>query len=61
MSVATLDGSLPVAVGVRDEALAPAVEDPIATLEKLAGLVQKGVLTAEEFAAKKAELLARIR
>ena len=42
-------------------AAAVPVEDPIATLEKLAGLVQKGVLTAEEFAAKKAELLARIR
>jgi len=43
-------------------AAAPApVEDPIATLERLAGLVEKGVLTQEEFAAKKAELLGRIR
>jgi membrane protease subunit (stomatin/prohibitin family) len=41
-------------------AAAPA-EDPIATLEKLGALVQKGILTQEEFAAKKAELLARIR
>ena len=42
-------------------AAAAPVEDPIATLEKLAGLVQKGILSPEEFAAKKAELLARIR
>jgi len=50
-------------VGAPAAAAAPAApaEDPIATLEKLAGLVQKGILTPEEFAAKKAELLARIR
>jgi hypothetical protein len=32
----------------------------LATLERLAELHQKGVLTDAEFAAKKAELLARI-
>jgi membrane protease subunit (stomatin/prohibitin family) len=40
---------------------APPAEDPIALLERLGALVEKGVLTKEEFAAKKAELLARIR
>jgi membrane protease subunit (stomatin/prohibitin family) len=36
-------------------------EDPIALLERLHGLVTKGVITQEEFAAKKAELLSKIR
>jgi hypothetical protein len=35
-------------------------EDVFARLERLAGLHKKGVLTDEEFAAKKAELLDRI-
>ena len=35
-------------------------EDPLALLERLAELHKKGVLTQEEFAAKKAELLRRI-
>jgi hypothetical protein len=35
-------------------------EDIFATLERLAELYKNGVLTDEEFAAKKAELLARI-
>ena len=34
--------------------------DPLALIERLAGLRQKGILTDEEFAAKKAELLARL-
>lgn len=34
--------------------------DPFASIERLADLRQKGVLTDEEFAAKKAELLGRI-
>ena len=35
-------------------------DEVVATLEKLHGLVEKGILSAEEFAAKKAELLSRI-
>jgi hypothetical protein len=31
-----------------------------ATLERLGELMQKGILTEEEFAAKKAELLSRL-
>jgi Short C-terminal domain len=38
----------------------PAAGDPIAILERLAGLRQKGILTDAEFEAKKAELLARL-
>jgi len=34
--------------------------DPLATIERLAELRQKGVLSEEEFAAKKAELLSRL-
>lgn len=41
-------------------AAAPA-EDPLALIEKLGGLLEKGLLTQAEFDAKKAELLARIR
>jgi membrane protease subunit (stomatin/prohibitin family) len=37
-----------------------AKEDVFATLEKLQGLLNKGILTQEEFDRKKAELLARI-
>ncbi|WP_448953687.1 SPFH domain-containing protein [Labrys neptuniae] len=44
-------------------AAAPAqpAEDPIALLEKLSGLLAKGILTQQEFDAKKAELLSRIK
>jgi hypothetical protein len=35
-------------------------EDIIATLERLGGLMEKGYITKEEFAAKKSELLNRI-
>jgi hypothetical protein len=35
-------------------------DDVIATIERLAGLKDKGILTPEEFAAKKAELLGRL-
>jgi Short C-terminal domain len=35
-------------------------ESPLAIIEKLADLHQKGILSAEEFAAKKAELLSRL-
>jgi len=39
---------------------AVAAGDPIAIIERLAELRQKGILTEEEFGAKKAELLARL-
>jgi membrane protease subunit (stomatin/prohibitin family) len=38
-----------------------AAEDPVAALERLHGLIAKGVLTQAEFDAKKAELLSKIR
>jgi hypothetical protein len=41
-------------------AAAQATEDILKTIERLAELRQKDVLTAEEFAAKKAELLGRL-
>jgi membrane protease subunit (stomatin/prohibitin family) len=42
-------------------AAAPAAEDPFQTLEKLADLLKKGVLTQAEFDAKKTELLKKIQ
>ena len=45
----------------RDAAAASAADgDPLASIERLAELHQKGVLTFEEFTAKKAELLRRL-
>ena len=41
-------------------AAAPATEDILKTIERLAELRQKDILTAEEFAAKKVELLSRL-
>jgi hypothetical protein len=38
----------------------PAVEDIVKTIERLAELRQKNILTEEEFASKKAELLSRL-
>ena len=39
---------------------APDNGNPLAMIEQLAALRQKGILTDEEFAAKKAELLSRL-
>lgn len=39
----------------------PTAEDPLKTIEKLHGLMEKGILTKEEFNAKKAELMKRIQ
>jgi hypothetical protein len=36
-------------------------EDPIQLLEKLGGLLAKGILTQQEFDAKKTDLLSRIK
>jgi membrane protease subunit (stomatin/prohibitin family) len=41
-------------------AAAPSADDIVATLEKLHGLVEKGILSKEEFEAKKAELLKKL-
>jgi hypothetical protein len=38
----------------------PATEDIVKTIERLAELRQKNILTEEEFAVKKAELLSRL-
>lgn len=38
----------------------PAADDPLALIERLAGLRQKGILTEDEFASKKTELLGRL-
>ena len=37
-----------------------AADEVVATLEKLHALVGKGILSADEFAAKKAELLKKL-
>lgn len=53
--------SLPVVPGTPAGAPAvPGEADVLATIEKLAGLHAKGILSKEEFAAKKAELLGRL-
>ena len=39
---------------------APVVEDPLQTLEKLHGLMTKGVISEAEFAAKKADILGKL-
>jgi hypothetical protein len=43
-----------------DEPLRSGENDVFALIERLADLHTKGILSAEEFAAKKAELLSRI-
>jgi hypothetical protein len=52
--------SAPPATTAGDAGTATADNDLFATIEKLAELRQRGVLSDEEFAAKKAALLARI-
>ena len=56
-----LGGALSVGLGAACQPSAPAEEDPIATIEKLHKLVTLGALSQQEFDAKKAELLSRIR
>jgi membrane protease subunit (stomatin/prohibitin family) len=56
-----LGGTLaPTAPAATAAPAAPAAEDPMQTLEKLHGLMTRGVITAEEFAAKKAEILGKL-
>jgi hypothetical protein len=52
--------SLSQAVHQNPQTSPAASDDVFAALERLADLHKKGVLSVEEFAAKKAELLARI-
>ena len=62
-SVAAQPSQMP-GSGLRPAAPAPAApvatEDILRTIERLAELRQKDILTEEEFAAKKAELLSRL-
>lgn len=46
--------------GVAAPVAAASAEDPLAMIEKLHGLKEKGILSEEEFAAKKAELLKKL-
>ncbi len=55
-SAFTANAATPVAA-----AAAPVAEDPIAALEKLHGLLTKGIITQADFDQKKAELLARVQ
>jgi hypothetical protein len=62
-----LDATWPARPAVAEPTVAPVAsppttvaDDPIGLIERLAGLRDKGVLTEAEFAAKKAELLARL-
>ena len=48
------------AAGVVAAAAGVSADEVVATLEKLHGLVAKGILTQAEFDAKKAELLGKL-
>ncbi len=56
-----LGGAMSAGLGAAAPSSAAADEDPIATIEKLHKLVTLGALSQQEFDAKKAELLSRIR
>ena len=53
-------GIPPASGNVGSSAPAAASEDPFAVLEKLHGLVEKGILSKEEFEAKKAQILSKL-
>jgi membrane protease subunit (stomatin/prohibitin family) len=55
-----LQAPAPAAAGAAAAAVGVKAEDVMATLEKLADLKGKGILTEEEFATKKAELLKKL-
>jgi membrane protease subunit (stomatin/prohibitin family) len=55
-----LQGAAPAAVAAPAAAAAIAPDQVMATIEKLADLKAKGILTDDEFAAKKAELLKKL-
>jgi len=50
----------PAAAAAAPAAAAPTMDEIIANIEKLHGLVEKGILSKEEFDAKKAELMKKI-
>jgi hypothetical protein len=52
--------SAPAAPAAPAEPAGPSAEDITATIERLAALRASGAITAEEFEAKKAELLGRL-
>jgi membrane protease subunit (stomatin/prohibitin family) len=56
-----IGGAMNTAVPAATGAAPEAVSDPVAMIERLGGLLQKGILTQAEFDAKKAELLRQIR
>jgi membrane protease subunit (stomatin/prohibitin family) len=53
-------GAMGQAMGGGSSASAAPAEDPLVTIEKLHGLKEKGILSQEEFDAKKAELLKKL-
>lgn len=52
--------ALPGSAGVPAAAATISADEVVATLEKLHGLVEKGILSQSEFDAKKAELLRKL-
>ncbi|MCM8614261.1 SPFH domain-containing protein [Accumulibacter sp.] len=60
MAQATGSGTTPAAASAAVPVAAGNADEVVATLEKLHGLVAKGILSQAEFDAKKAELLARL-
>jgi membrane protease subunit (stomatin/prohibitin family) len=59
-AAATVGGSGPQGNGTAGSAAGSSIDDITATLEKLHGLVGKGILSQAEFDTKKAELLAKL-
>jgi hypothetical protein len=55
-----VDGAEPPAAAPPAPVPRPAADDPLAHIERLAELHQRGILSDEEFATKKAELLRRV-
>ena len=60
MAQAMQPGAAPAAAAPAAAAPVVSADDVVATLEKLHGLVEKGILSKEEFEAKKAELLKKL-
>ncbi|MEF8753713.1 MAG: SPFH domain-containing protein [Accumulibacter sp.] len=60
MAQSTGVGTAPAAASAAGPVAAGTADEVVATLEKLHGLVAKGILSQAEFDAKKAELLARL-
>jgi hypothetical protein len=56
----TTEGSSPQQPEANAQQAASPQEDPIAMIEKLASLKEKGIISEEEFSQKKQELLAKL-